>query len=132
VLMEISVTEQRYQAVLAVLGGVPVTEVASRFGVGRLIPRLRVLPRQVRTGRGRHAVERHDWRSPRSIFDTHSSFAKVFEASTAFLLIRIPAVICYLAAVARISASADARLPIRSYSFGPGPNRRGEPPRMDY
>jgi transposase len=35
VLMEISVTEQRYQAVLAVLGGVPVTEVASRFGVGR-------------------------------------------------------------------------------------------------
>jgi hypothetical protein len=29
VLMEISVTEQRYQAVLAVLGGVPVTEVAS-------------------------------------------------------------------------------------------------------
>ena len=34
-LMEISVTEQRYQAVLAVLGGVPVTEVASRFGVGR-------------------------------------------------------------------------------------------------
>jgi transposase-like protein len=35
VLMEISVTEQRYQAVLAVLGGVPVTEVASRFGVDR-------------------------------------------------------------------------------------------------
>jgi transposase len=35
VLMEISVTEQRYQAVLAVLGGVPVTEVAGRFGVGR-------------------------------------------------------------------------------------------------
>ena len=34
-LMEISVTEQRYQAVLAVLGGVPVTEVASRFGVDR-------------------------------------------------------------------------------------------------
>jgi transposase len=33
--MEISVAEQRYQAVLAVLGGVPVTEVASRFGVGR-------------------------------------------------------------------------------------------------
>jgi transposase len=37
VLMEISVVEQRYQAVLAVLGGVPVTEVASRFGVGRRI-----------------------------------------------------------------------------------------------
>jgi transposase len=35
VLREISVTEQRYQAVLAVLGGVPVTEVAGRFGVGR-------------------------------------------------------------------------------------------------
>jgi len=35
VLWEISVTEQRYQAVLAVLGGVPVTEVAARFGVGR-------------------------------------------------------------------------------------------------
>jgi len=33
--MEISVTEQRYQAVLAVLGGVAVTAVASRFGVGR-------------------------------------------------------------------------------------------------
>jgi transposase len=32
---EMSVAEQRYQAVLAVLGGVPVTEVASRFGVGR-------------------------------------------------------------------------------------------------
>ena len=31
-LREISVTEQRYQAVL---DGVPVTEVASRFGVGR-------------------------------------------------------------------------------------------------
>ena len=35
VLREISVTEQRYQAVLAVLSGVPVTEVAGRFGVGR-------------------------------------------------------------------------------------------------
>jgi transposase len=35
VLSEISVTEQRYQAVLAALDGVPVTEVASRFGVGR-------------------------------------------------------------------------------------------------
>lgn len=35
VLAEISVTEQRYQAVLAALDGVPVTEVASRFGVGR-------------------------------------------------------------------------------------------------
>jgi len=35
VLVEISVTEQRYQAVLAVLGGVPVTEVASRFAVSR-------------------------------------------------------------------------------------------------
>ena len=34
-LREISVTEQRYQAVLAVLDGVPVTEVAGRFGVGR-------------------------------------------------------------------------------------------------
>jgi transposase len=32
---ELSVAEQRYQAVLAVLGGVPVTEVAGRFGVGR-------------------------------------------------------------------------------------------------
>ena len=34
-LREISVVGQRYQAVLAVLGGVPVTEVAGRFGVGR-------------------------------------------------------------------------------------------------
>jgi transposase-like protein len=35
VLREMSVTERRYQAALAVLGGVPVTEVASRFGLGR-------------------------------------------------------------------------------------------------
>ena len=34
-LVEISVVEQRYQAVLAVLNGVPVTEVASRFEVHR-------------------------------------------------------------------------------------------------
>jgi transposase InsO family protein len=34
-LVELSVVEQRYQAVLAVLNGVPVTEVASRFEVHR-------------------------------------------------------------------------------------------------
>ncbi len=37
VLVEISVTEQRYQAVLAVLGRVPVTDVASRFGGEALV-----------------------------------------------------------------------------------------------
>ncbi|HVF19282.1 MAG TPA: helix-turn-helix domain-containing protein [Mycobacteriales bacterium] len=34
-LVELSVVEQRYQAVLAVLEGATVTEVASRFGVHR-------------------------------------------------------------------------------------------------
>jgi transposase len=35
-LVELSVVEQRYQAVLAVIrDGIPVTEVASRFGVSR-------------------------------------------------------------------------------------------------
>ena len=35
-LVELSVVEQRYQAVLAVIrDGVPVVEVASRFGVSR-------------------------------------------------------------------------------------------------
>ena len=34
-LWESSVTEQRYRAVLEVLAGVPVTEVAGRYGVSR-------------------------------------------------------------------------------------------------
>ena len=34
-LVEVSVVEQRYQAVLAVQAGVPVVEVASKFGVSR-------------------------------------------------------------------------------------------------
>ena len=34
-LWELSVTEQRYRAVLEVLAGVPVTEVAGRYGVSR-------------------------------------------------------------------------------------------------
>ena len=34
-LLELSVTEQRYRAVLEVLAGVPVTEVADRYGVSR-------------------------------------------------------------------------------------------------
>ena len=35
VLVEMSVTEQRYRAVLEVEAGMPVTEVADRFGVSR-------------------------------------------------------------------------------------------------
>src|SRR5437868_11167041 len=35
VLVEVSVVEQRYRAVLEVRAGVPVTEVAARFGVSR-------------------------------------------------------------------------------------------------
>jgi len=35
VLVELNVTEQRYRAVLEVQAGVPVTEVAERFGVSR-------------------------------------------------------------------------------------------------
>jgi transposase len=35
VLVERSVMEQRYQAVLEVLAGVPVVDVAERFGVSR-------------------------------------------------------------------------------------------------
>jgi transposase len=35
VLVERSVMEQRYQAVLKVLAGVPVVDVAERFGVSR-------------------------------------------------------------------------------------------------
>jgi hypothetical protein len=35
VLVELSVVEQRYQAVLQVLSGASVTEVAHRFGVSR-------------------------------------------------------------------------------------------------
>jgi transposase len=34
-LRELNVVEQRYQAVLQVLDGIPVTEVAQRFGVAR-------------------------------------------------------------------------------------------------
>ena len=34
-LRELNVVEQRYQAVLQVLDGIPVTEVAERFGVAR-------------------------------------------------------------------------------------------------
>ena len=34
-LWELSVTEQRYRAVLEVMAGVPVTEVAERYGVSR-------------------------------------------------------------------------------------------------
>jgi hypothetical protein len=34
-LVEVSVVEQRYRAVLEVRTGVPVTEVAARFGVSR-------------------------------------------------------------------------------------------------
>jgi hypothetical protein len=34
-LWEFSVTEQRYRAVLEVLAGVPVTEVAERYGISR-------------------------------------------------------------------------------------------------
>jgi transposase len=34
-LWELSVTEQRYRAVLEVLAGVPVAEVAGRYGVSR-------------------------------------------------------------------------------------------------
>ena len=34
-LWELSVTEQRYRAVLEVMAGVPVTEVAGRYGVSR-------------------------------------------------------------------------------------------------
>jgi transposase len=34
-LRELSVSEQRYRAVLEVLAGVPVTEVAGRYGVSR-------------------------------------------------------------------------------------------------
>jgi transposase len=34
-LRELNVVEQRYQAVLEVLDGIPVTEVAERFGVTR-------------------------------------------------------------------------------------------------
>jgi transposase len=34
-LQELSVTEQRYRAVLEVRAGVPVTEVAERYGVSR-------------------------------------------------------------------------------------------------
>ena len=35
VLVELTVTEQRYRAVLEVVAGVPVIEVAERFGVSR-------------------------------------------------------------------------------------------------
>jgi transposase len=35
-LRELKVVEQRYQAVLPVLDGIPVTEVAERFGVARI------------------------------------------------------------------------------------------------
>jgi transposase len=34
-LWELSVTEQRYRAVLEVMAGIPVTEVADRYGVSR-------------------------------------------------------------------------------------------------
>jgi len=37
VLVELAMTEQRYRAVLEVQAGVPVTEVAERFGVTRVL-----------------------------------------------------------------------------------------------
>lgn len=42
VLVELSVVEQRYQAVLQVLAGVPVVEVAAGFGVSRQSAHARV------------------------------------------------------------------------------------------
>ncbi len=44
ILWELSVTEQRYRAVLEVLAGVPVTEVAVRRHVGKYPPRPYTLP----------------------------------------------------------------------------------------
>src|ERR1700751_1365493 len=67
-LWELSVTEQRYRAVLEVMAGVPVTEVADRYGVSR---------QSVHTWLGRyrdegppgledrsHRVHAHPWQIP--------------------------------------------------------------------
>ena len=42
--VELSVMEQRYHAVMEVVSGVPVTEVARRYGVSRQAVRLAPMP----------------------------------------------------------------------------------------
>jgi transposase len=65
-LRELNVVEQRYQAVLQVLDGIPVTEVAERFGVARQTVH-RWVARYRDSGIGgladrSHAPRAHPWR----------------------------------------------------------------------
>src|ERR1700761_3661661 len=67
-LRELGVTEQRYRAVLEVLAGVPVTEVAGRYGVSRQSVHtwLRRYRDEGPSGLAdrRHQVRHHPWQIP--------------------------------------------------------------------
>jgi transposase InsO family protein len=70
-LWELSVTEQRYRAVLEVLAGVPVTEVAGRYGVSRQsvhtwLRRYRDEGPSGLAGRS-HKVRHHPWQIPAEV-----------------------------------------------------------------
>jgi transposase len=67
-LWELSVTGQRYRAVLEVITGVPVTEVADRYGVSRQsvhawLRRYRAEGPSGLAGRS-HQVHQHPWQIP--------------------------------------------------------------------
>ena len=67
-LWELSVAEQRYRAVLEVLAGVPVTEVADRYGVSRQsvhawLRRYRYEDPAGLADRS-HRVHAHPWQTP--------------------------------------------------------------------
>jgi transposase len=67
-LWELSVTEQRYRAVLEVIAGVPVTEVADRYGVSRQsvhawLRRYRAEGPSGLADRS-HKVHQHPWQIP--------------------------------------------------------------------
>ena len=70
-LWELSVSEQRYRAVLEVAAGIPVTEVAERYGVSRQSVHIWLL-RYRREGIAgladrSHQVHHHPWRIPAEV-----------------------------------------------------------------
>ena len=72
-LWELSVTEQRYRAVLEVMAGVPVTKVADRYGVSRQSVHAWLHYRQEEITRledRSHRVGEHPWRISAEVVET--------------------------------------------------------------
>jgi transposase len=78
-LWELSVTEQRYRAVLEVRAGVPVTEVAERYGVSRQSVHawLRRYRDEGPSGLAdrSHRVRQHPWQIPAEVESASASCA---------------------------------------------------------